>query len=129
MLFVEVLDLSARRHKLVVQKTARWLMRRFNKSGFSLEIALVGKQTMNKNILAFPPKANFPRPDLRQKPLGEIYLNPRIILQQGWTIPYMVIHGFLHLLGYDHKKKNDRIDMERLEQKLLGELRLTKHDN
>jgi probable rRNA maturation factor len=32
----------------------------------------------------------------------------------------LLIHGFLHLLGYDHVKDQDAAKMERLERKILG---------
>ena len=122
MVTVEVLDKKFLKYKKSAVKTARWLTQRFKKGGFYLEIALVNSRTMPKNVLAFPARPGFPRPDIKQKSLGEIYLNPAIIKKQGWDFRYMLIHGFLHLLGYDHKKERDRINMERLEQKLFSEL-------
>lgn len=35
----------------------------------------------------------------------------------------LVIHGILHLAGYDDHKKNDKIKMKRLENKLLNTLK------
>lgn len=84
-----------------------------------LEIYLVADAFMKKNVLAFPAPKNFPRPDIPGKTLGEIYLNPDYIKRNSENLLYMVIHGFLHLLGYDHKKEGDRIRMEKMEQKLL----------
>jgi rRNA maturation RNase YbeY len=122
MLSVEIFEKKFRRDKTTVVRTAKWLMRRFRKGGFYLEISLVGNKLMPKNVLAFPTVKGFPIPGIRQRPLGEIYLNPSVIRAQEWTLEFMTIHGFLHLLGYDHKKKSDRMKMERLEQKLLAEL-------
>lgn len=126
MLNVEVLDKKALRYKKTVVQTARWLMQRFKKGGFYVEIALVGDKTMKKNVYSYPAKPGFPQPGIKGKPLGEIYLNPGYILKEGEKIEFMVIHGFLHLLGYDHIKKSDTIVMERLEAKLLSELGLTR---
>ncbi len=77
-----------------------------------VEVYIVGDAFMKKNVLAFPAPKNFPRPDLPKgvKPLGEIYLNP--------GSEKMLIHGFLHLLGYDHQKKSDRMEMEKKEKQL-----------
>ncbi len=122
MLFVEVLDKKALPYKKTVVKTARWLMKRFKKGGFYIEIVLVGDKTMKKNVYAYPAKPGFPYPGIKGKPLGEIYLNPLYIKRSGDHLTFMVIHGFLHLLGYDHQKKNDTIVMERLEQQLLAEI-------
>ncbi len=101
-------------------------MQRFKKGGFYVEIALVGDKTMKKNVYSYPAKPGFPQPGVKGKPLGEIYINPMYILNEGEKIEFMVIHGFLHLLGYDHIKKSDTIVMERLEAKLLSELGLTR---
>ena len=83
---------------------------------------MVGKEFMNKNVLAFPTPKSFPRPDINRKPLGEIYLNPQYIKENGEDLIFMFIHGFLHLLGYDHKRRNDRIRMEKKETELLKSL-------
>ncbi len=123
MLHVDVLDPKAARYKKGVVKTAQWLMKRFKKGGFYVEVVLVGNKTLKKNVYAYPAFPGFPYPGIKEKPLGEIYLNPTYIKRQGERVEFMLIHGFLHLLGYDHVKKNDRIIMERLEQKLLEEIR------
>ncbi|MDO8602052.1 MAG: rRNA maturation RNase YbeY [bacterium] len=132
MLVVDVLDPKAARYKKTVVKTARWLIKRFKKGGFYVEIVLVGDKTMKKNVYSYP-ATDFPRPDLKQPALGEIILNPSFIVRETLhvtrytlnpktKVEFMLIHGFLHLLGYDHIKKSDRIKMERLERRLLREI-------
>lgn len=37
-------------------------------------------------------------------------------------LSHMVVHGVLHLLGYDHENTPDAVTMERLETKILSEL-------
>lgn len=37
-------------------------------------------------------------------------------------LAHLVIHGYLHLLGYDHKSDSDAAQMEELETSLLGKL-------
>jgi rRNA maturation RNase YbeY len=85
----------------------------------AVAVFLVDDSFMEKNVLAFPAPKNFPRPDLVGRPLGEIYLNPRFIARAGDSLEYMLIHGFLHLLGYDHERERDRIAMERYERRLM----------
>ncbi|HUT22689.1 MAG TPA: rRNA maturation RNase YbeY [Candidatus Bipolaricaulota bacterium] len=37
-------------------------------------------------------------------------------------IQFLLTHGLLHLLGYDHIKKNDRFKMEALQEKIMAKL-------
>ena len=119
MLAVTVLDKKSQSYKARAATIARWLMKTLLKSDFSLEIFIVGNDLMPKNVLSFPADGSFPRPDLKLPSLGEIHLNPRYIAEHGEDFEYMLVHGFLHLLGYDHIKKNDRMVMEAEEKRLL----------
>ena len=118
-----------------------------------LEVFLVDSKIMNKNVLSFEPPKSFPHPDIKQRKLGEIYLNPDYIrkelleivpplagsrfqklpkkgggknfkLEIPTKLAYMLIHGFLHLLGYDHKRKSDTIKMKKEEGRLLRKLEI-----
>ncbi|MDP3935111.1 MAG: rRNA maturation RNAse YbeY [Candidatus Giovannonibacteria bacterium] len=51
---------------------------------------------------------------LLEKNIGEIFLN---ISKKN--LPYLFIHGSLHLLGYKHKKNKDAKKMERKELNIL----------
>lgn len=118
-----------------IRKIADWLLAQWRsgqiksqikpiKTGsFVLDIYLVGRAKMEKNVLSFEADNSFPRPDLApRKSLGEIYLNLNYIKKNGEDFSFMLIHGFLHLLGYDHMKKNDRIEMEAQEELILKRL-------
>jgi probable rRNA maturation factor len=37
-------------------------------------------------------------------------------------LAHLAVHGFLHLLGFDHEREKDAIRMERLESKILRRL-------
>ena len=57
--------------------------------------------------------------------LGEIYINYNLIEKDKkplWLSIKLFIHGYLHLLGYDHEK--DRGEMEKLEKKLKKEIQI-----
>lgn len=73
------------------------------------------------NVLAFPAVADFPEPE-SQKALGEIYLDVDHIKSRGESLERMLIHGYLHLLGFSHGRKDDRIAMEKKEAKLWQEI-------
>src|SRR3989344_3185877 len=105
----------------IITRVAKFLDAR---TGY-VEISLVNDKIMKKNVLAFSVPKNFPRPEAGGKALGEVYLNPSYIQKKGEDVLYMAIHGFLHLLDYDHKKKSDRIKMEQKERVLLQKLRIS----
>ena len=90
-----------------------------NLKDFYVEVNLVDDSFMKKNVLSYPADPNFPRPDVIEKNLGEIYLNPNYIKEYNEDFDLMLVHGFLHLLGYDHKEGADALKMEAKEQELL----------
>ena len=73
-------------------------------------------------MLAFPEPAKFPHPEMKKKYLGEIYLNRDILKKSPERAKALLLHGVLHLLGYDHKKRLDIAEMESLEKKILAKL-------
>ncbi len=99
-----------------------------------LEIYLAGEDKMKElgekagpghhlNVLSFEATKDFSRPDIENyQDLGEIYLNPSYIQKQGENLSYMLVHGLLHLLGYDHKNKSDRMIMEAKERELCQQI-------
>lgn len=41
-------------------------------------------------------------------------------------LSYMLVHGFYHLMGYDHIEEKDKIIMRPKEEKILQELKITR---
>lgn len=41
-------------------------------------------------------------------------------------LSYMIVHGFYHLMGYDHIEENDKIIMRKKEDVILNDLRITR---
>lgn len=80
------------------------------------------KKRSEPNVLSFPEPAHFPHPETKRRYLGEIYLNRDILRRSPERAKALLLHGILHLLGYDHKKKADIAKMEGLEKKLLAAL-------
>jgi probable rRNA maturation factor len=73
------------------------------------------------DILSFKWPQNFPYENNKKPPLGEIYLNKKILKNKDKT-KHLLVHGFLHLLGFTHFKKNDSIKMEQKEKEILSRL-------
>ncbi len=109
-------------------------LKNLKQDGVQAEIYLAGNQKMkflnkkfrgkNKaaDVLSFNEPKNFISPPSKFKRVGEIYLNMDNNSRQTAVSYKLLIHGLLHLLNYDHKKKNDRIDMEKIERKLFNQI-------
>ncbi|MDO9322073.1 MAG: rRNA maturation RNase YbeY [Pseudomonas sp.] len=80
------------------------------------------------NVLSFP--ADIPDGLLDIPLLGDLVICVPVVereaAEQGKDLAahwaHLVIHGGLHLLGYDHIDDDEAIEMEDLERKLLAEL-------
>ena len=97
----------------------------------SAEIQDLNKQYRNKdkatNVLSFP--VQLPE-EVDVNLLGDIVLCPSVIKREAeqqskseeshWA--HMVVHGMLHLQGYDHVKEDDAEEMEQLEIDILHKL-------
>jgi probable rRNA maturation factor len=79
------------------------------------------------NVLSFPYQ---PMPGVASRLLGDIVICAPVVAQEAenhnkplinhWA--HMVIHGMLHLLGYNHEIESEAIEMENLETTLLIQL-------
>ena len=87
------------------------------------------QQPKPTNVLAFP--ANIPPSVTLECPfLGDIIVCPSVLLKESidaqspleahWA--HIIIHGILHLLGYDHIDETDALTMEHREIVLLSQL-------
>jgi probable rRNA maturation factor len=78
------------------------------------------------NVLSFPSKRAADEPPH----LGDIVLAYETIAREASTegkpfahhLAHLVVHGFLHLIGYDHDKDADAEAMEQTERKILRRL-------
>ncbi len=87
----------------------------------ALKKRFIKKQT-EPNVLAFTEPIAFPHPETKKRYLGEVYLNKDILKKSPERLSPLLLHGILHLLGHDHKKKADIMKMEGLEEKILAKL-------
>ena len=95
------------------------------------EIRQLNKKFRNKNkttdVLSFPSysKLDFRKIKKRRIYLGDIILNYYKIDKNSFKQDFdrLWIHGFLHLLGYKHKKDKDFSEMNKLENILIEKLK------
>lgn len=81
------------------------------------------------NVLSFPA---FPASPDRPLPpmLGDIVLAYETIAREAALedkpvdhhLSHLIVHGFLHLLGYDHETEREAIEMENAERRILARL-------
>ncbi len=84
------------------------------------------------NVLSFPAPPDMPLPEGEPRPLGDIVLAGPVVAREAEEagvpleeqLAWMVIHGMLHLLGYDHLEDEERRRMEELERRSLARLGL-----
>lgn len=81
------------------------------------------------NVLSFefeaPPGIDIPL-------VGDLIICPAIVLAEAQEqeksfhdhFAHMVVHGCLHLLGFDHIKSDDALEMETKEKQILAELNI-----
>jgi len=126
------LSQKAKRFESEIKKTTNKILKILGKDNVHLEIYLASPQKLrflnkkyrkkNKaaNILSFEEPKDFLYPD-KQRRIGEIFLSDSAVLNKEKLVP-LLIHGILHLFGYQHQTKSDRIKMEKKEQRLLNNL-------
>lgn len=85
-----------------------------------LDKRYAGKNQKFVEVLSFGPPVGFPRPESKKRCLGEIYINSGV--RSRFRLKRLLIHGILHLLGFDHERKNDIIKMEAMEKRIVRDL-------
>lgn len=69
-----------------------------------------------------------------EEPLGDIVISIEKVKEQAEEyghsfereLAYMVVHGFYHLMGYDHIELVDRTEMRAKEETVLNKLNITR---
>jgi probable rRNA maturation factor len=84
------------------------------------------------NVLSFPalPPAGAESPDDAPRMLGDIAIAYQTTRQEAddeqkpfdHHLSHLAVHGFLHLVGYDHEKDREADAMEALEAEILAQL-------
>ena len=122
-----------------LRRWARAALHGMNRSRVALGVRIVGMAeaaVLNSrfrrrhgptNVLSFPFE---PPSGLRSDLLGDLVICAPVVRREArqqkksphahWA--HMVVHGILHLRGYDHLKRRDTAAMEKKEIRILGEL-------
>ena len=80
------------------------------------------------NVLSFPSAA--PNPQAGPPMLGDIVIAYQTLARESTDegraflhhLSHLTVHGFLHLMGYDHQNDSEADAMERLESTILARL-------
>lgn len=100
------------------------------------EYRKIDKET---DVLSFP---MFEKEELEDfegiipEPLGDIVISIEKVKEQAEEyghsfereLAYMVVHGFYHLMGYDHIELSDRKIMREKEENILNKLQITRDE-
>ena len=127
----------------VVQRAIEAAARHASASAAGAEVAIVltddsGIRTLNRdwrgidkptNVLSFP-AAQTPGHDAHPRMLGDIAIAYEITRREAENenrpfahhLSHLAVHGFLHLIGYDHEIDADAETMENLERTILASL-------
>jgi probable rRNA maturation factor len=112
--------LSTARAELAVVLTDDTAIRFLNRTWRGVDAAT--------NVLSFPADLAGGEPPL----IGDIVLAYETIAREARAerksfahhVAHLAVHGFLHLLGYDHVQRKDAEAMERLERDVLKRLKI-----
>ena len=141
---VDVQQAAAETSELSSSDIARWVERVVAATGRSagaeLSVRVVEAEEMQRlnseyrgkdkptNVLSFPAGDIAGLPDDAVVPLGDLVVCASVIrdeasaqgkaLKDHWA--HMIVHGTLHLLGFDHEDDDEAADMEGLEIEILN---------
>jgi probable rRNA maturation factor len=137
------IDLALTGKKKPISQICNFILKNLNRSFDSLSLFFVSEEKISSlhksyfkdssptDCISFPIDSEFdPKPTV----LGEIFICPKTALKYGRTHkidPYeeltlYIVHGLLHLLGYDDIKKSDRSLMQKKQKEIMNELKIAK---
>jgi len=100
--------------------------RKIDKATDVLSFPMFEKDELDEKIK----NGDFPYEDV----LGDVIISIEKVREQAEEyghsfereLSYMLVHGFYHLMGYDHIKEEDKKIMRPKEEKILNELKITR---
>lgn len=86
------------------------------------------------DVISFALEDNKDFPDMEFRILGDIYISLDKVYEQSELyghsflreLAFLSVHGFLHLLGYDHMNKEEEKEMFSRQELILNEVGITK---
>lgn len=112
------------------------------------EIQRINKQFRNidkaTDVLSFPmfekeeiEKLKLDQNNMEEDILGDVVISIQKVYEQAKEyghsfereLSYMVVHGFYHLMGYDHMAEDDKKQMRKKEENVLNELNISRDMN
>ncbi len=130
---------------VLVQKVVENFLKYYKKQNCEVSIAFVGDKTIRKlnktyrginkitDVLAFPDATVGTSLDNEQSNfLGEVIIDYTQVKRQAkrfnnsvrQELIFILVHGLLHLLGYDDKTEKSRREMERLGREFIEKLKM-----
>lgn len=113
-----------------IKDIAKRIMKLLNINNSIIEITFVSQSEIRKinkkyrkkdisaSVLSFQFK-DFSIKNYDKNRLGEIFISNGYINKNKQNIEYILLHGILHLTGFDHIKIRDRIKMEKKEKEVM----------
>ena len=122
-LVASILNRFPKNYKFINKKTYITILLTNNK-----KIKLLNKKFRNKNkptdVLSFPFQNKIK--NTKNIYLGDIAISYEIVKKKSKNSNFLLefdklwVHGYLHLLGHNHKKNKDFIKMKKLEELILN---------
>lgn len=89
------------------------------------------------DVLSFPMYERDEIKDLNkeiEEPIGDVIISLEKVKEQAdeyghsfeRELSYMLVHGFYHLMGYDHIEESDKKEMREKEENILNTLNITR---
>ena len=91
------------------------------------------------DVLSFPMYERDEISDLNkeiEEPIGDVIISLEKVAEQAKEyghsfereLAYMLVHGFYHVMGYDHLEDNDKREMREKEENILNILKITREN-
>lgn len=95
------------------------------------------KVNKTTDVLSFPMYEREEIPSLNkeiEEPIGDVVISVQKVKEQAEEynhsfereLAYMLVHGFYHIMGYDHIEENEKKEMREKEENILNRLNIVR---